>query len=157
MRAKVSRTSRPPRVQEMFFEKIPLEDASVADGIGANPFLRRERSRNLQFGANLSTDSLLVDGDLAQLRVTRFDNRIRDYIKPQYLLIVHPPEVEPFVVPIDCDPQLNAWTDVLDADDFDVGEHHVPPAPTTRLTVHSTCEASSVRGFLAAHGSPMSS
>ena len=116
--AEVSRTSRPPRVQEMFFEKIPLEGMSDADGVGANPFLRRERSRNLQFGANLSASSLLVDGDLAQLRLTRFDNRIRDYIKPQYLLIVHPPEVEPFVVPIDSDPQLNAWTDNLDVDDF---------------------------------------
>ena len=116
--AEVSRTSRPPRVQEMFFEKIPLEGMSDADGVGANPFLRRERSRNLQFGANLSTGSLLVEGDLAQLRVTRFDNRIRDYIKPQYLLIVHPPEVEPFVVPIDSDPQLSAWTDTLDVDDF---------------------------------------
>lgn len=102
----------------MFFEKIPLEGMSDADGVGANPFLRRERSRNLQFGANLSASSLLVDGDLAQLRLTRFDNRIRDYIKPQYLLIVHPPEVEPFVVPIDSDPQLNAWTDSLDVDDF---------------------------------------
>ena len=29
-----------------------------------------ERSRNLQFGANLSASSLLTDGDLAQLRVT---------------------------------------------------------------------------------------
>ncbi|MCO7462869.1 TonB-dependent receptor [Stenotrophomonas maltophilia] len=116
--AEASRTSRPPRVQEMFFEKIPLEGMSDADGVGANPFLHRERSRNLQFGANLSTDSLLVEGDLAQLRITRFDNRIRDYIKPQYLLIVHPPEVEPFVVPIDSDPQLNAWTDALDVDDF---------------------------------------
>ena len=113
-----SRTSRAPRVQEMFFEKIPLEGMSDADGVGANPFLRRERSRNLQFGANLSTDSLLVDGDLAQLRVTRFDNRIRDYIKPQYLLVVHPPEVAPLVVAIDSDEQLSAWTDVLDADDF---------------------------------------
>lgn len=113
-----SRTSRAPRVQEMFFEKIPLEGMSDADGVGANPFLRRERSRNLQFGANLSTDSLLVDGDLAQLRVTRFDNRIRDYIKPQYLLVVHPPEVAPRVVAIDSDEQLSAWTDVLDADDF---------------------------------------
>ncbi len=61
--AEVSRTSRPPRVQEMFFEKIPLEGMSDADGVGANPFLRRERSRNLQFGANLSASSLLVDGD----------------------------------------------------------------------------------------------
>ena len=113
-----SRTSRAPRVQEMFFEKIPLEGMSDADGVGANPFLRRERSRNLQFGANLSTDSLLVDGDLAQLRITRFDNRIRDYIKPQYLLVVHPPEVAPRVVAIDSDEQLGAWTDVLDADDF---------------------------------------
>ncbi len=113
-----SRTSRAPRVQEMFFEKIPLEGMSDADGVGANPFLRRERSRNLQFGANLSSDSLLVDGDLAQLRVTRFDNRIRDYIKPQYLLVVHPPEVAPLVVAIDSDEQLSAWTDVLDADDF---------------------------------------
>lgn len=113
-----SRTSRAPRVQEIFFEKIPLEGMSDADGVGANPFLRRERSRNLQFGANLSTDSLLVDGDLAQLRVTRFDNRIRDYIKPQYLLVVHPPEVAPRVVAIDSDEQLSAWTDVLDADDF---------------------------------------
>lgn len=118
--AEASRTSRPPRVQEMFFEKIPLEGMSDADGVGANPFLRRERSRNLQFGANLSTDSLLRDGDLAQLRVTRFDNRIRDYIKPQYLLIVHPPEIEPVVVPIDSDPQLSAWTDALDVDDFSV-------------------------------------
>src|SRR5690606_33207442 len=42
----------------------------------------------------------------------------RDYIKPQYLLIVHPPEVEPVVVPIDSDPQLTAWTDALDVDDF---------------------------------------
>ncbi|WP_313442862.1 TonB-dependent receptor [Stenotrophomonas sp.] len=116
--AEVSRTSRAPRVQEMFFEKIPLEGMSDADGVGANPFLRRERSRNLQFGANLSADSLLVDGDLAQLRVTRFDNRIRDYIKPQYLLVVHPPEVAPLVVAIDSDEQLSAWTDVLDADDF---------------------------------------
>ncbi|AWH53782.1 TonB-dependent receptor [Stenotrophomonas sp. ESTM1D_MKCIP4_1] len=116
--AEASRTSRAPRVQEMFFEKIPLEGMSDADGVGANPFLRRERSRNLQFGANLSTDSLLVDGDLAQLRVTRFDNRIRDYIKPQYLLAVHPPEVAPLVVAIDSDEQLSAWTDVLDADDF---------------------------------------
>ncbi len=39
---------------------------SDADGVGANPFLRRERSRNLQFGANLSASSLLTDGDLAQ-------------------------------------------------------------------------------------------
>lgn len=116
--AEASRTSRPPRVQEMFFEKIPLEGMSDADGVGANPFLRRERSRNLQFGANLSASSLLTDGDLAQLRVTRFDNRIRDYIKPQYLLIVHPPEVGPFVVPIDSDQQLTAWTDALDVDDF---------------------------------------
>lgn len=78
-----SRSSRPPRVQEMFFEKIPLSsDASDADGVGANPFLRPERARNLQFGANLSADSLFVDGDLAQLRVTRLDNRIRDCIKP---------------------------------------------------------------------------
>ncbi|KAF1012833.1 MAG: Heme/hemopexin utilization protein C [Stenotrophomonas maltophilia] len=67
----------------MFFEKIPLSsDASDADGVGANPFLRPERARNLQFGANLSADSLFVDGDLAQLRVTRLDNRIRDCIKP---------------------------------------------------------------------------
>lgn len=127
--ADVARTTRAPRVQEMFFEKIPLDGMSVADGVGANPFLRTERSRNFQFGANLRTDGLFVDSDTAQLRVTRFDNEIYDYITPQYLLVVHAPETTPFIVPISRNEQLESIVDLLDADDF---------TATTRWMNHPT-------------------
>ncbi|MGH8440344.1 MAG: TonB-dependent receptor domain-containing protein, partial [Pseudomonas sp.] len=79
-----SRTSRAPRVQEMFFEKVPLEaDASDADGVGANPFLRQERSTNYEFGFNLTHSGLLAADDYAQLKVNRFISKIDGYITPQ--------------------------------------------------------------------------
>jgi hemoglobin/transferrin/lactoferrin receptor protein len=79
-----SRTSRAPRVQEMFFEKVPLEaDGSDADGVGANPFLRQERSTNYEFGFNLSQSGLLAADDYAQLKVNRFISKIDGYITPQ--------------------------------------------------------------------------
>lgn len=115
----LSRTSRAPRIQEMFFEKIPLApDASDADGVGGNPFLRKETSRNLQFGFNIAQTALVFDDDLFNLRVTRFVNKIKGYIKPQYLLVVHEPDVPAYVVPIDNDGTLWDIVDLLDADSF---------------------------------------
>ncbi|TDF77910.1 TonB-dependent receptor [Pseudomonas sp. H9] len=79
-----SRTSRAPRVQEMFFEKVPLEaDGSDADGVGANPFLRQERSTNYEFGFNLTRSGLLAADDYGQIKVNRFISKIDGYITPQ--------------------------------------------------------------------------
>ncbi|ROL63041.1 TonB-dependent receptor [Pseudomonas vranovensis] len=79
-----SRTSRAPRVQEMFFEKVPLEaDASDADGVGANPFLRQERSTNYEFGVNFSRAGLFSNDDYGQLKINRFISKIDGYITPQ--------------------------------------------------------------------------
>ncbi|MHC6224939.1 TonB-dependent receptor [Pseudomonas sp. X10] len=84
-----SRTSRAPRVQEMFFEKVPLEaDASDADGVGANPFLRQERSTNYEFGVNFSRSGLLTADDDGQLKINRFISKIDGYITPQSFDIV---------------------------------------------------------------------
>ncbi|MDD2061249.1 TonB-dependent receptor [Pseudomonas sp. GD03860] len=84
-----SRTTRAPRVQEIFFEKVPLEaDASDADGVGANPFLRQERSTNYEFGVNFSRAGLLGDSDYGQLKINRFISKIDGYITPQSFDIV---------------------------------------------------------------------
>lgn len=84
-----SRTSRAPRVQEMFFEKVPLEaDGSDADGVGANPSLRQERSTNYEFGFNLTRSGLLSADDYGQLKVNRFISKIDGYITPQSFNIV---------------------------------------------------------------------
>lgn len=84
-----SRTSRAPRVQEMFFEKVPMTaDASDADGVGANPYLRQERSTNYEFGFNLSRAGLFSSNDYAQLKVNRFISKFDGYITPQSFDIV---------------------------------------------------------------------
>ena len=84
-----SRTSRAPRVQEMFFEKVPLyADASDADGVGANPFLRQERSTNYEFGVNLNRSGLFGASDVGQLKLNRFISKIDGYITPQSFDIV---------------------------------------------------------------------
>lgn len=42
--------------------------------------IKPERSRNVEFGANLALSDLLADGDRLGLKLARFDNTIRDYI-----------------------------------------------------------------------------
>jgi len=67
-----SEAYRPPSIREVA--------PQAAVGYPANPFLRPERSRNVEVGANLLQRGVIESEDVVRAKVAYFNNRYEDYI-----------------------------------------------------------------------------
>ena len=84
---------RAPTFNEVYLTgvhfQIPLGRAAIVNRFVANPDLKPQRTRTVEFGGGLSFDSLFGSGDKLRIKTSHFQVRGRDFID----LAVHQPPV----------------------------------------------------------------
>lgn len=80
-----SESLRPPTILEAFFAGARPGD-SVGYEYAPNEFLRAEKARTYEIGANMSFDGVLLDQDSVRIKIAAFRREVKDYIALGYLV-----------------------------------------------------------------------
>lgn len=80
-----SESLRPPTILEAFFAGARPGD-SVGYEYAPNEFLRAEKAKTYEIGANMSFDGVLLDHDSVRIKMAAFRREVKDYIALGYLV-----------------------------------------------------------------------